>query len=341
MRSVPLLIRPQNLEQASPGSRNADENACTLRMYTLLRMLAPCLASALSRYHPGWDPTPRTPPPGTPHPPPRDPPPPTHPTPHHPTPPPSPASPSGRLFQVDGYSKWMVIPSAWLFRGVLLQLKIRIQQTRMRSDSVTAESIDCFGGSLYLLSGPQRGAACKDHQEHPRAPQEPQEHTRTPKSSPRAPESTPRAPKNTRARSNQTAHAFSRDKKLMLKFMEPPPQDFCCCTTRLTQAGRGSDRLAQMGRGWGGGGGLARRPERRGVGGRIPPPIVSKCSSTPDQGSANFAPKMVPKTMKTKPQIDPFSQETAQLYPDTSSGLTIDIYIKTLKSTTPKTRKHK
>jgi hypothetical protein len=40
--------------------------AYTLRMYTLLRMPAPCLASALSRYHPGWDPTPRTPPPGTP-----------------------------------------------------------------------------------------------------------------------------------------------------------------------------------------------------------------------------------------------------------------------------------
>ena len=39
--------------------------AYTLRMYTLIRMLAPCLASALSRYHPGWDPTPRTPPPGT------------------------------------------------------------------------------------------------------------------------------------------------------------------------------------------------------------------------------------------------------------------------------------
>ena len=68
--------------------------ACTLRMYTLLRMLAPCLASALSRYHPGWDPTPRTPPPGTPPPThpgtppptPPHPPHPIHPTPPHPTP---------------------------------------------------------------------------------------------------------------------------------------------------------------------------------------------------------------------------------------------------------------
>ena len=40
--------------------------ACTLQMYTLLHMLAPCLASALSRYRPGWDPTPRTPPQSTP-----------------------------------------------------------------------------------------------------------------------------------------------------------------------------------------------------------------------------------------------------------------------------------
>ena len=76
-------------------------------MYTLLRMLAPCLASALSRYHPGWEPTPRTPPRGTPPPtPPGTPTPTTHPTPPHPTP----ASPSGRLLQVDGYSEWMVIP---------------------------------------------------------------------------------------------------------------------------------------------------------------------------------------------------------------------------------------
>ena len=35
--------------------------AYTLRMYMLLRMLAPCLANALSRYHPRWDPTPTNP----------------------------------------------------------------------------------------------------------------------------------------------------------------------------------------------------------------------------------------------------------------------------------------
>ena len=78
------------------------------RMYTLLRMLAPCRASALSRYHPGWDPTPRTSPPGIP--PGTHPPTPTHPTPRHPIPPHPP------LVRVEGYSKWMVIPSGWLFR---------------------------------------------------------------------------------------------------------------------------------------------------------------------------------------------------------------------------------
>ena len=142
--------------------------ACTLRMYTLLHMLAPCLASALSRYHPGWGPTPREPHPQGP--PPRDP----------PTPPQPPVSPSGRLFRVDGYSKWMAFPSAWLFRGVLLQLN-----TRTCSDSVNAESIDCFGGVIVPSVQSQRGAACKDlTQEHP-------------KSSPGAPRSTPRASSST------------------------------------------------------------------------------------------------------------------------------------------------
>ena len=74
--------------------------AYTFRMYTFLRTLVPWLASALSRHHPGWDPTPRTPPPGFP-PPPRDP------TPH-------PNHPSVR---VEGYSEWMAIPSGWLFRA--------------------------------------------------------------------------------------------------------------------------------------------------------------------------------------------------------------------------------
>ena len=112
----------------------------------------------------------RTPPPGTPPPPPRDP----------PTPPQPPLSPSGRLFRVDGYSKWMAFPSAWLFRGVLLQLN-----TRTCSDSVNAESIDCFGGVIVPSVQSQRGAACKDlTQEHP-------------KSSPGAPRSTPRASSST------------------------------------------------------------------------------------------------------------------------------------------------
>ena len=112
---------------------------CSLRA-----LQAPCLGTTL-----GGTPPSRTPPPGTPPSPlptttPRDPPhpplppptplplpslqgpphplPPRHPSRRHPQPPlpnptPPPASPSGRLFQVDGYSKWMVIPSAWLFRG--------------------------------------------------------------------------------------------------------------------------------------------------------------------------------------------------------------------------------
>ena len=142
--------------------------AYTLRMYTLLRIPAPCFASALSRYHPGWDPTPSEPHPQGP--PPRDP----------PTPPQPPVSPSGRLFRVDGYSKWMAFPSAWLFRGVLLQLN-----TRTCSDSVNAESIDCFGGVIVPSVQSQRGAVCKDlAQEHH-------------KSSPGAPRSTPRAPSST------------------------------------------------------------------------------------------------------------------------------------------------
>ena len=110
---------------------------CSLRA-----LQAPCLGTTLGG-----------PPPQEPHPP-RDPPTPQgppsthppHPTSPHPTPPP--ASPRGRLSQVDGYSKWMVIPSAWLSQWV----KIRLEQTRTCSDSVNAASIDCFGGSLYLLS---------------------------------------------------------------------------------------------------------------------------------------------------------------------------------------------
>ena len=109
---------------------------CSLRA-----LQAPCLGTTLGGTPPK-NPTTRDPPTH----PPRGPPPPTHPTPHHPTPPT--ASPSGRLFQVDGYSKWTVIPGAWLSQGV----KIRLEQTRTCSDSVNAESIECFGGSLYLLS---------------------------------------------------------------------------------------------------------------------------------------------------------------------------------------------
>ena len=133
-------------------------------VYPLRALQAPCLGTTLGGTHPQ-----RTPPPGTP--PPKGPP---------PTPPQPPVSPSGRLFRVDGYSKWMAFPSAWLFRGVLLQLN-----TRTCSDSVNAESIDCFGGVIVPSVQSQRGAVCKDlAQEHP-------------KSSPGAPRSTPRAPSST------------------------------------------------------------------------------------------------------------------------------------------------
>ena len=189
-KSIPGIIKNHYLSRPFPkvdflGSALARRPAYTLRMYTLIRMLAPCLASALSRYHPGWDPTPRTPPPGTPPLTPQGPPPPTHPTPHHPTPPP--ASPSGRLFQVDGYSKWMVIPSAWLSQGVKIRLN---KQGRAQTQSMQ-KALTALVGSLYLLSShnaaplvrisprstpraPQEHPGA--HQEHPVAPRSTREH---------------------------------------------------------------------------------------------------------------------------------------------------------------------
>ena len=152
----------------------------------------------------------RTPPPGTPPPPPKDPPP-------HPTPT-TPISPSGRLFRVDGYSKWMVFPSAWLFRRVLLQLN-----TRTCSDSVHAERSSVGGvidpqGLLETKdtrpggspgapkSTPrapivpsvqsQRGAACKDlAQEHPES--SPGARSGAHQEHPIAPRSTREAPRST------------------------------------------------------------------------------------------------------------------------------------------------
>ena len=76
----------------------------TLRMYTLLRMLPPCLVSALSRYQHPQNSTPRDPPPTTWGPPPIHPP---RPHPRNPTA--ACASQSGRLLQEDRSSKWMVI----------------------------------------------------------------------------------------------------------------------------------------------------------------------------------------------------------------------------------------
>ena len=129
---------------------------------SLHALQAPCLGTTLGGAPPPENPTPRD---------------------HHPqgppTPPQPPVSPSGRLFRVDGYSKWMAFPSAWLFRGVLLQLN-----TRACSDSASV-------GSLYLLSShnaaplvrisprstpraPQEHPGA--HQEHPVAPRSTREH---------------------------------------------------------------------------------------------------------------------------------------------------------------------
>ena len=94
-------------------------------VFSLRALQAPCLGTTL-----GGTPPPEPHPQG----------PPTHPQdPHPPTPPHPP------LVRVEVYSKWMFIPSGWLFRvqnaipkwlknwvtyGVRLQLKIRVQQTR-------------------------------------------------------------------------------------------------------------------------------------------------------------------------------------------------------------------
>ena len=105
-------------------------SVCIRSFVCSLRALpAPCLGTTL-----GGTPPPEPHPQGPPYPPPRDPhpptpsPPPPHPPPHPtttPTPPhppptphphPPPASLSGRLLRVDGYSKWMVIPMA-ILRG--------------------------------------------------------------------------------------------------------------------------------------------------------------------------------------------------------------------------------
>ena len=176
---------------------------CSLRA-----LQAPCLGTTLGGTPP-QEPHPQgSPPPQGPH----------HPPPH-PTRPPIPTHPP--LVRVEGYSEWMAIPSGWLFRwlfrgflpcwgwglqrripqlgwlfrvhgywprGVLLQLKIRIQQTRTRSDSVNAESIDCFRWVIVPSVQSQCSATCKDHQEHPGAPQEYQEHPRSTHEHPGAPQ---------------------------------------------------------------------------------------------------------------------------------------------------------
>ena len=89
----------------------------------------------------------------------------------------------------------MVIWSAWL-RGVLLQLEIRAQQTSTRSDSVNAESIECFGVSLYLLSGHKAAPLVRitwNTREQPRVPRAPGVPTNTQEHPPEAQRSSPGA----------------------------------------------------------------------------------------------------------------------------------------------------
>ena len=168
--------------------------AYTLRMYTLIRMLAPCLASALSRYHPGWDPTPRTPPPGTPPLTPQGPP-------HHPPTPPHITPPHPPLVRVEGYSKWMVIPSGWLFRvhgypkgSKFDSNKQGRAQTQSMQKALTALVDHCTFCPVTtwrcLWGSP---GAARNTPRVPRPPGGP----RTPKSSPSAPKSTPRASMST------------------------------------------------------------------------------------------------------------------------------------------------
>ena len=59
---------------------------------------------------------------------------------------------------------------AWLFRVVLIQRKIRIQQARTRSDSVNAETIDCFGETLYLLFSHNMAPLARITRSTPRVP---------------------------------------------------------------------------------------------------------------------------------------------------------------------------
>ena len=99
-----------------------------------------------------------------------------------------------------------------------------------------------------------------------------------------------------------TFQGTQNDAKVHLR--DPAPQDFCCYTTRLTQTGRGLTRLAQTGRGFECA--PARRPGRRGVGGRRHPPFVSKCSSTPDQRVGGFLNDLsMAFSMDFEPKSDP------------------------------------
>ena len=128
----------------------------------------------------------------------------------------------------------MVIPNAWLSQGV----KIRLEQTRTCSDSVNAESIDCFGGSLYLLSSNNAALLVRiprSSQEHPKSTktthQEAHEHPGAPQEHPGAHQEHQKAlkstqghsgaPRSTRARSGQTAHVLFKGHKMVLRLEGP------------------------------------------------------------------------------------------------------------------------
>ena len=158
-------------------------------VFSLRALQAPCLGTTL-----GGTPPPEPHPQG----------PPTHPQdPHPPTPPHPP------LVRVEGYSKWMVIPDVFfpkwlknwcLFRvhgyseGSYFNLKFESNKQGRAHWVIRCRRHWLLRWDHCNVSvQSQRGAACKDHQEHPGAPQEHQAHTRTAKEHPRSIQELPRS----------------------------------------------------------------------------------------------------------------------------------------------------
>ena len=109
---------------------------------------------------------------------------------------------------------------------------------------------------MYLLSSHNavplvritRGT--QEHHRSTRSTRSTHEHPGAPQEHPELPRSTPRAPISTQEHSNPfkpNGPRLFEGQKMMRKFEGPCVAGLCCCTTRLTQTGRGLDRLAQTG----------------------------------------------------------------------------------------------